>query len=1160
MVSSTAYLIVTSSPAWAGRGRGRGRSKMPCPPGFRRQKNGCTDINECKSGGYAQCGQLCINSLGSYHCACLPGYAIGPDDWSCLAGGAEAKIIFSHRDSISEVGFQAVVPRRKVTNLGTVLSLGVHHRERLVFWIDRSTNQINRRGLGGGETEHVVSRNIYQPEGLAVDWVHDKIYWTDYRLKHIERCDLNGSNREVVFSTGKRKPRVIALDPFEGYIFWSASAKTDKIERVSTNGRKTKRVVKNRIQTIRNFAVDVVDKRLYWMDVGRRKIESVRYDGKRREVVLESVSPNVFGLAVFEQKVYWTDSVENTISSMVKYGSVESRVKWSLYVDSSPRSISISHPSAQPSRDPTGNFNCTTSGDCQTTIRSPTQDASKPYLIYANTTSIQRIDADGSSHMTIADIGLRNISTIEYDPLEKKVYFADFGRGVIERVGADGLGLEVVRTEGVSSIEGMAIDWMHRRLYWVDSEANHIATQSLYGGRQTVLLSNLDEPHGIAVHPALNIIYWSSWGSSPRIEAARHDGSKRVTVASRPVQPTKLAIDYQHNKILWLDAGLGTINEAALDGSGHRVINGQGTHLQHPFGLALFGDLMWSTEPARREILALDRRSGQKRISFSGDWIIPIDVHLIHSGRRIIGDIDPCQVFNGGCEQICIYAHVNQAVCSCESGYHLRRDAVSCEPDECFLGLHNCHPEALCTNTPDSYRCTCQPGYIGDGFSCIAPTTSPQELIGAPDIIFTERASSSSPPSPSPAIKDEFAIATPGFSPSSATSSLTGSTPTVHSPSATTSSQTPHQATTPSIVSTTTDAATASVSAMTFLLFPVRSTLTPPTVRPASHFTTRDPHGGSHLGDATHGPGATPRRPPGHFGVCPLAYKYFCLNGGKCTYLKALEKPSCECQIGFAGNRCQFTDKRITKGINMQTVTAATAGILAPLFLVLVITALLCYWRRARSKARSQAYNVELVLGSSPGNDNTLPMKYNMKSTLDKRHIPLISTVSQSSTQSEPPTRSPPKPPVATQLQNCYSDPCNVVGPGRSLPAHAHHYYKVPRCGAPNLRPKPGLKPNNLQLSRDNTQQPRTQTLSTQGRNKFPMTDVDKAKTMDTAYLTPKEVISEVTEGDTNRVSAYIDVKDTKSFIPQKPLISIKNKLSNVYMNMPKSSMKSNVK
>lgn len=40
--------------------------------------------------------------------------------------------------------------------------------------------------------------------------------------------------------------------------------------------------------------------------------------------------------------------------------------------------------------------------------------------------------------------------------------------------------------------------------------------------------------------------------------------------------------------------------------------------------------------------------------------------------------------------------------------------------DECGLGIHDCHPEAKCTNTHGSYNCQCRRGFVGDGKrSCI---------------------------------------------------------------------------------------------------------------------------------------------------------------------------------------------------------------------------------------------------------------------------------------------------------------------------------------------------------------------------------------------------------------------------------------------------------
>ena len=38
--------------------------------------------------------------------------------------------------------------------------------------------------------------------------------------------------------------------------------------------------------------------------------------------------------------------------------------------------------------------------------------------------------------------------------------------------------------------------------------------------------------------------------------------------------------------------------------------------------------------------------------------------------------------------------------------------------DECSSNLDSCHVNAVCSNTPGSYTCTCKAGYSGDGKSC----------------------------------------------------------------------------------------------------------------------------------------------------------------------------------------------------------------------------------------------------------------------------------------------------------------------------------------------------------------------------------------------------------------------------------------------------------
>lgn len=47
--------------------------------------------------------------------------------------------------------------------------------------------------------------------------------------------------------------------------------------------------------------------------------------------------------------------------------------------------------------------------------------------------------------------------------------------------------------------------------------------------------------------------------------------------------------------------------------------------------------------------------------------------------------------------------------------------------DECSEGTDDCHIDAICQNTPKSYKCLCKPGYKGEGRQCEGefPQSSP---------------------------------------------------------------------------------------------------------------------------------------------------------------------------------------------------------------------------------------------------------------------------------------------------------------------------------------------------------------------------------------------------------------------------------------------------
>ncbi len=78
-------------------------------------------------------------------------------------------------------------------------------------------------------------------------------------------------------------------------------------------------------------------------------------------------------------------------------------------------------------------------------------------------------------------------------------------------------------------------------------------------------------------------MYWTDWGSTPKIESATMDGKDRQVIAdTRLYWPNGLTLDYTNNKLYWVDAKHHIIESANLDGSNRKAVISQGLlYLMH---------------------------------------------------------------------------------------------------------------------------------------------------------------------------------------------------------------------------------------------------------------------------------------------------------------------------------------------------------------------------------------------------------------------------------------------------------------------------------------------------------------------------------------------------------------------------------------------------
>uniref|UniRef100_A0A914E4B7 Uncharacterized protein n=1 Tax=Acrobeloides nanus TaxID=290746 RepID=A0A914E4B7_9BILA len=137
--------------------------------------------------------------------------------------------------------------------------------------------------------------------------------------------DLNAKQRKVLFNEDLGRPLAIAVDPSKGLIFWANEL---GIERASMDGNDRMTIAKFKYVSWKlGIALDIFDGRVYWADAYKHTIASVDYNGNDWRTILHSDTyiKDPLTLAMFEEKLYWTDWAQGSVHVMNKFNSTEVR-------------------------------------------------------------------------------------------------------------------------------------------------------------------------------------------------------------------------------------------------------------------------------------------------------------------------------------------------------------------------------------------------------------------------------------------------------------------------------------------------------------------------------------------------------------------------------------------------------------------------------------------------------------------------------------------------------------------------------------------------------------------------------------------------------------------------------------------------------------------
>lgn len=555
-----------------------------------------------------------------------------------------------------------------------------------IYWTDVKLKTITRAFINGSEVEKVIDLGLETPEGLAIDWIAHNLYWSDTGTRRIEVVRLEDGSRRVLIWQDLLEPRCLALDPAQGHMYWSEWGNTGSIERAGLDGS-ARHVILTKIGRTHGLTVDHSARRLYWADLTTPAIDSYDLRTSRRKAIITMEIDYPFGITQYLDYIYWTDWNTGDIERAKKTtGANRTKIHDKL---ESVTDILVFHESRQAGTNPCAidNGGCShlcialPNPDAQTQSQlhqcncpthynlasdNKTCVAPRNFMVYSMRNVMGRFQPDGDDcpDIVLRVQGLKNVRSIEFDPITQHIYWIDGRTMSIRKALENETHASIVISGGTGSHPfDLALDSLGRLLFWSCAENDAINVTRLDNGSAlgVVVKGEGEKPRNIAVHPEKRLLFWTDIGGKMKVMQSAMDGKDRVTIATDLDQLSSLAVDTVSNLIFWAH---GRQIEVASIGGLHRralvSIDEQGSVAY----LSVLNDHVYWFNREAQVVERVNKTSGAGRKTMMNRVLT--DLVTVRTPDDHVMESHACSPFQdyGGCSHFCIGTGT-KAKCSC---------------------------------------------------------------------------------------------------------------------------------------------------------------------------------------------------------------------------------------------------------------------------------------------------------------------------------------------------------------------------------------------------------------------------------------------------------------------------------------------------------------